>query len=40
VEEVLAACGEERIAVAASRVRDRALEDILVEAAARQGERA
>jgi ABC-type multidrug transport system ATPase subunit len=39
VEEVLAACGEERIAVAASRVRYRALEDILMEAAARHGAR-
>jgi ABC-type multidrug transport system ATPase subunit len=33
VEQVLAACGEERIPVAASRVRYRALEDILVAAA-------
>jgi ABC-type multidrug transport system ATPase subunit len=39
VEEVLAACREERIAVAASRVRYRALEDILVAAAARHGVR-
>jgi len=38
VEEVLAACREERIAVAASRVRYRALEDILLEAAALHGE--
>ncbi len=38
VEEVLATCREERIPVAASRVRYRALEDILLEAAARHGE--
>ncbi len=33
VEHVLAACGELRIAVGASRVRYRALEDILLAAA-------
>jgi hypothetical protein len=37
VEQVLAACRQDRIAVAASRVRYRALEDILVDAVGADG---
>lgn len=37
LEQVLAACREERVAVAASRVRYRALEDVLAAAEAREG---